>query len=356
MSLEIRNNMISRMVLNNKSLVPSDEMEQENDGVVKNNPEPADPGVKANDVSNNALIANILGRPLVTRALNFSGFQSEKLDNTQTPDEKIEPEYQGRGLTNEKGFGPYGAATADEARAQFKDIPDKTFDKFFEVVEINGQYGVQGKEPYAYYHEKSENQVYMGVNCDFDEDGKPCNVQPNYGTQTTYTLKDTQGGGSVKITVGANVGPANGSIQYLDSNGKAIDSDGSINRNAIDCSVIEGYGVGLNNAETLHERGKGWSGSKAKMEEKATEMLNGNKFKSQIEAQYKTLVSSTGGTYDEKAFESFYQKAINQTLQTDGMITGRGARGLSKKGHAYCNVYNLVSTFLRNFDEMTKVK
>lgn len=67
------------------------------------------------------------------------------------------------------------------------------------------------------------------------------------------------------------------------------------------------------------------------------------------------MMSFRGEQYDEEVFESSYNEAINQTLQKDGMITGRGARGLSKKGHAYCNVYNLVSTFLANFDEMTKV-
>lgn len=181
-----------------------------------------------------------------------------------------------------KSFGPYGEITADEARAQFKDIPDETFDKFFEVVEINGQYGVQGKEPYSYYNEKSEKQVYMGVTSDFDEDGKSCNTQPNYGTQTTYTLRDKEGGGTVEITTGVNV-TTGVSVKYLDANCNQIDSDGSLNRSAIDCSVIEGYGAGLNAAETLHERGKGWSGSKDKMEEKATELLNQSDFKSQIQ-------------------------------------------------------------------------
>lgn len=343
MSLEIRNNLVARAQVQPQALklqedgVPEPPVDTETPIPT----EPADPGTKAGNISNDVLVANLLGRPVALTRVDNSA-------STKDGDMK-----QGETTVSNKVAVIY--ETADEARANYKDIPDETFDKFFEIYQNAGHYSVKPKEPYTSC-QRTEKKVFTATGFDLDENGKPCNFRPIYGTQITYTLKDTQGGGSVNITVGANVGPSNGSIQYLDSNGREIDSDGSINRSAIDCSVIEGYGVGLNNAETLHERGKGWSGSKEKMEEKATEMLNGNKFKSQIEAQYKTLVSSTGGTYDEKAFETFYQKAINQTLQTDGMITGRGARGLSKKGHAYCNVYNLVSTFLKNFDDMTKVK
>lgn len=64
MSLEIRNNMISRMVFDNKSLVMQEELELEEDDVVENKPEPAVPGILADNLSNDALIANFLGKPL----------------------------------------------------------------------------------------------------------------------------------------------------------------------------------------------------------------------------------------------------------------------------------------------------
>ena len=49
-----------------------------------------------------------------------------------------------------------------------------------------------------------------------------------------------------------------------------------------------------------------------------------------------------------------YQQSINATLGANGVITGRGARGLSSKGHAYCNTQTLVDTFLAKFDGFLK--
>ena len=37
----------------------------------------------------------------------------------------------------------------------------------------------------------------------------------------------------------------------------------------------------------------------------------------------------------ETVFENIYNQSVADTLNAEGMITGRGARGLSKKGKAY---------------------
>lgn len=318
--MAIHNNLIRQQIVNLQQLkVPQPTVEEENnltlpatDGT--NNAPPADDKLPTENIPISAFIANFGGE------FNLPNITQLKTEPISSPDaETVRSEWQMK-----------------------NGMSDELFDKFFEVVfqEQLGEYEVYPRAPYIFEGE----DVRMG---DI--------IQTENGFMlkdktTVYTLYDTTNDSYIEITVHVNP-EVDDSFVTKDSNGRAIDKDGSINTDLIDKSVIEGYDDNVQ----LHERGKGWTGSLEKMKEKATELLNDNKLKNQLKAQYKAVLASQGETYDADKFEAFYQQAINDTLNTEGLITGRGARGLSRKGHAYCNIQNLVDTFLTKFDEITKL-
>lgn len=123
----------------------------------------------------------------------------------------------------------------------------------------------------------------------------------------------------------------------------------AIDPTAIDYSEIDGY----DNGGQIYERGKGWSGSKDKAYDKGVELLNNESLKSQMKAQIKSMLEAKGIPFEkvETIFENVYNQSITDTLNTDGMITGRGARGLSKKGKAYINIKDLVDSFITTFNK-----
>lgn len=104
----------------------------------------------------------------------------------------------------------------------------------------------------------------------------------------------------------------------------------------IDYSSIDGY---FNNGE-IYERGKGWGGSRDKAYAKGQEVLNNSNLKSQMKAQIESMLEAKGIPFEkiETVFENIYNQSVQDTLNAEGMITGRGARGLSKKGKAYINI------------------
>ena len=131
---------------------------------------------------------------------------------------------------------------------------------------------------------------------------------------------------------------------FTDIKGDAYKVDASL----IDYSSIDGY---FNNGE-IYERGKGWSGSKEKAYEKACQLLNGS-LKPQLNKIVESQLKSQGIIYTDEfsdIFNSAYSDAVTQALNSDGMITGRGARGLSKKGHAYLNTKDCVDAFITTFN------
>lgn len=124
-----------------------------------------------------------------------------------------------------------------------------------------------------------------------------------------------------------------------------------VNACLLDYSRIPGYADG----SQIHERGKGWNGSKNKAYEKGTELLNNDSIKSQIKSQIMTMLSTKGLTNEQisliqNIFENVYNASVIQTLNSEGMITGRGARGLSSKGHAYINIKGCVDKFVEIFN------
>lgn len=126
--------------------------------------------------------------------------------------------------------------------------------------------------------------------------------------------------------------------------GSAYQIDASL----IDYSEIEGY---FDNSQ-IHERGKGWSGSKDKAFAKGEELLNNESLKSQLKAQIENMLSEKGISFDKIAnvFENVYNQSISDTLNAEGIITGRGARGWSSKGHAYINIKDCVDAFITTFN------
>lgn len=125
-------------------------------------------------------------------------------------------------------------------------------------------------------------------------------------------------------------------------------SEYAVNANLIDYSGIPGY---FKNTQ-IHERGKGWSGSRDKAYAKGRELLNNESLKNQMKAQIQTMLESKGIPFDKIAavFENVYNQSISDTLNADGMITGRGARGLSSKGHAYLNTKDCIDAFITTFN------
>ena len=131
---------------------------------------------------------------------------------------------------------------------------------------------------------------------------------------------------------------------FTDIKGDAYKVDASL----IDYSSIDGY---FNNGE-IYERGKGWGGSRDKAYAKGQEVLSSDTLKNQMKAQITSMLEAKGISFDKIAniFENIYNQSISDTLNADGMITGRGARGLSKKGKAYINIKNMVDSFVNTFN------
>ena len=119
-----------------------------------------------------------------------------------------------------------------------------------------------------------------------------------------------------------------------------------IDNTKIDFNVIEGY-TDVNGNGTIYERGKGWSGSVDKAKDKARELLNQDALKNQYIQQITTMLESKGMKFEDikTEFDNVWTQSIEDALNTDGMITGRGARGLSKKGKAYINIKDMVNKF-----------
>ena len=131
---------------------------------------------------------------------------------------------------------------------------------------------------------------------------------------------------------------------FTDIKGDAYKVDASL----IDYSGISGY---YENTQ-IHERGKGWGGSRDKAYAKGEELLTNESLKSQMKAQLQSMLEEKGISFDKIAniFENVYTQSVADTLNAKGMITGRGARGLSKKGKAYINIKNMVDSFVNTFN------
>ena len=131
---------------------------------------------------------------------------------------------------------------------------------------------------------------------------------------------------------------------FTDIKGDAYKVDASL----IDYSSIDGY---FNNGE-IYERGKGWGGSRDKAYAKGQEVLNNSNLKSQMKAQIESMLEAKGIPFEkiETVFENIYNQSVQDTLNAEGMITGRGARGFSSKGHAYLNTKDCVDAFINTFN------
>ena len=131
---------------------------------------------------------------------------------------------------------------------------------------------------------------------------------------------------------------------FTDIKGDAYKVDASL----IDYSSIDGY---FNNGE-IYERGKGWGGSRDKAYAKGEELLTNESLKSQMKAQLQSMLEEKGISFDKIAniFENVYTQSVADTLNAEGMITGRGARGFSSKGHAYLNTKDCVDAFINTFN------
>ena len=119
-----------------------------------------------------------------------------------------------------------------------------------------------------------------------------------------------------------------------------------IDNSKIDFNVIDGY-TDVNGNGTIHERGKGYGGSVDKAKDKARELINQDALKNQYIQQITTMLESKGMKFDDikTDFENIWSQSLEDALNSDGIITGRGARGFSKKGHAYINIKDMVNKF-----------
>ena len=122
-----------------------------------------------------------------------------------------------------------------------------------------------------------------------------------------------------------------------------------INAGLIDYSKIDSR---YYNGGEIYQRGKGWSGSKDKAYNEGYNILTSDNMKSQIKAQIETMLKEQGITFDkiENIFENVYNQTAQEVLNSEGMITGRGARGFSSKGKAHINVKTMVDKFITTFN------
>ena len=126
-------------------------------------------------------------------------------------------------------------------------------------------------------------------------------------------------------------------------------SEYQINADSIDYSKIDERYF---NGGQIYQRGKGWSGSKDKAYDEGYNILTSDNMKSQYKAQIESMLKEKGISFDkiETVFENVYNQAAQDVLNADGMITGRGARGLSSKGKAYINVKTMIDNFTTTFN------
>ena len=122
-----------------------------------------------------------------------------------------------------------------------------------------------------------------------------------------------------------------------------------INAGLIDYSKIDSRYF---NGGEIYQRGKGWSGSKDKAYNEGYGILTSDNMKSQYKAQIESMLKEQGISFDkiETVFENVYNQSAQDVLNSDGMITGRGARGLSSKGKAHINVKTMFDNFATTFN------
>lgn len=122
-----------------------------------------------------------------------------------------------------------------------------------------------------------------------------------------------------------------------------------INAGLIDYSKIDSRYF---NGGEIYQRGKGWSGSKDKAYNEGYGILTSDNMKSQYKAQIESMLKEQGISFDKIAtvFENVYNQSAQDVLNSDGMITGRGARGLSSKGKAHINVKTMLDNFATTFN------
>lgn len=122
-----------------------------------------------------------------------------------------------------------------------------------------------------------------------------------------------------------------------------------INAGLIDYSKIDSRYF---NGGEIYQRGKGWSGSRDKAYNEGYGILTSDNMKSQYKAQIESMLKEQGISFDKIAtvFENVYNQSAQDVLNSDGMITGRGARGLSSKGKAHINVKTMLDNFATTFN------
>ena len=122
-----------------------------------------------------------------------------------------------------------------------------------------------------------------------------------------------------------------------------------VNAGLIDYSKIDSR---YYNGGEIYQRGKGWSGSRDKAYDEGYSVLTSDNMKSQIKSQIETMLKEQGIAFDKIAtvFENVYNQTAQDVLNSDGMITGRGARGMSSKGKAHIDVKTMVDNFITTFN------
>lgn len=126
-------------------------------------------------------------------------------------------------------------------------------------------------------------------------------------------------------------------------------SECQVNAGLIDYSIIDSRYF---NGGDIYQRGKGWSGSRDKAYDEGYSILTSDNMKSQIKSQIETTLKEQGIPFNMIAelFENVYNQTAQEVLNSDGMITGRGARFLSRKGKAYIDVKTMIDTFITTFN------
>ena len=115
-----------------------------------------------------------------------------------------------------------GYKTPEDARASLTGFPADLIDKYYDIVEDNGQYYADPKAGVTIsYSEQANNSYHMGIG----EDGTKT-IIPRTDIIRTYTIKNADGT-SVKIQNGKSLqattdGYPNTLISYYDKNGNLI--------------------------------------------------------------------------------------------------------------------------------------
>ena len=122
-----------------------------------------------------------------------------------------------------------------------------------------------------------------------------------------------------------------------------------VNAGLIDYSKIDSR---YYNGGEIYQRGKGWSGSRDKAYDEGYSVLTSDNMKSQIKSQIETMLKEQGIAFDKIAtvFENVYNQTAQDVLNSEGMITGRGARGWGSKGKAHIDVKTMVDNFITTFN------